>query len=533
MRLVPALLLAAPLFAQCTYTLDKTTVNIPAAGGTTTTINITTQSACRWLPSVTAGSSFIHLGATSQQIVTGSGSFTFSVDANPIGQARTGTITIQGDTTANVFMNVTHDAAVCNFAFSPTSQNFSANGGSGAVLVTANCAWAVSNSVGNWVNIPFSTSGGITNATVPFTVAGNPCITGRSGTIVLNGSTLSKPLTSTVNQDGSPQNFSLSGTSINADSTANDYRFGVTTGTGCGWGASSDVSWMQIISGASGNGNGNISFHLIANTSATRTGNIHVNAGGGFQFLYTVTQAAASPAATTVAAVSNVGNYATDAVSPGEIVAIFGQNMGPPAPGVPLQISGGLLTTTLGGTQVLFDSVPAPIIFSRDTQVNAIVPYGVKGKTSTQVQVSYNGAISAAVTMPVQDTTPAILTLDQSGRGPGAILNQDFSINSSSLPAARGSIVAIYCTGGGTLNPAVADGAVLGAIVPRLQQSVSVTMGGVDAKVTYAGGVSQSVAGLVQVNAEVPASLTPDPKVPIVVTIGGVSSSAGVTVAVK
>ena len=532
---VATLVLVAPLWAQtqqCTYTLDKTTVNLPAAATATVTINVTaTPITCRWLPNVTLGN-WIHLSVTSQQVITGSGTFSFSTDANPIGSARTGNVEIVTGNPVDPILIVNQDAAVCNFAFSPSSQNFSVSGGNGAVLVTANCAWAVSNAAGNWVNIPSSTAGGITNATVPFTVTANGCVTPRSGSIVLNGSALPKPLTSTVTQDGSPSNFSLSATSATADATASDNRVGVNTGDGCGWSAMSDVSWMQITGPASGVGNSNIAYHLIANTSAVRTGSIHVNAGGGIQLLYTVTQTAPGPPTPAITSVANAANYATDAISPGQIVTIFGQNMGP-KPLVPLQISSGLLTTTLGGTQVLFDGTPVPMIYSLDSQVSAIAPYGLAGKSSTQVQVSYNGNASAGVTMPVQASTPAIFTADSSGLGPGAILNQDFSLNSSSLPAARGSVVAIYCTGGGAVSPAVADGSIVGTPLPQLTLPVSVTIGGLNADVQYSGLVPSSVAGLVQINAVVPANATVGPKIPIVVKIGNASSTAGVTIAVK
>jgi len=289
---------------------------------------------------------------------------------------------------------------------------------------------------------------------------------------------------------------------------------------------------MQITGPASGVGNSNIAYHLIANTSAVRTGSIHVNAGGGIQLLYTVTQTAPGPPTPAITSVANAANYATDAISPGQIVTIFGQNMGP-KPLVPLQISSGLLTTTLGGTQVLFDGTPVPMIYSLDSQVSAIAPYGLAGKSSTQVQVSYNGNASAGVTMPVQASTPAIFTADSSGLGPGAILNQDFSLNSSSLPAARGSVVAIYCTGGGAVSPAVADGSIVGTPLPQLTLPVSVTIGGLNADVQYSGLVPSSVAGLVQINAVVPANATVGPKIPIVVKIGNASSTAGVTIAVK
>jgi uncharacterized protein (TIGR03437 family) len=289
---------------------------------------------------------------------------------------------------------------------------------------------------------------------------------------------------------------------------------------------------MTLISGASGSGSGAVGYHVLANAGAARTGSIHVNTSPTTQLQFTVTQQAAAPPTPVLSSVDNAASYATDAVSPGEIVTLFGQNMGP-TPLVPLQIVNGALTTTLGGTQVLFDGVAAPMIYSLQGQVSAVAPYGLAGKTSTQVQVKYNGAVSNTVTMPVQPSTPAIFSLDSSGLGPGAILNQDFSINSSALPAARGSVVSIYCTGGGVTNPATADGAVVGATLPQLTLPTTVTIGGLNATVSYAGGVPSSIAGLTQINAQVPAGVTPGTKIPVVVKIGDATSISGVTMAVN
>jgi uncharacterized protein (TIGR03437 family) len=60
-----------------------------------------------------------------------------------------------------------------------------------------------------------------------------------------------------------------------------------------------------------------------------------------------------------------------------------------------------------------------------------------------------------------------------------------------------------------------------------------VTIGGLDARVAYAGGVPGAVAGLTQINAEIPAGLTPNAGTPIVVHIGTYNSSPGVTISVR
>jgi uncharacterized protein (TIGR03437 family) len=279
---------------------------------------------------------------------------------------------------------------------------------------------------------------------------------------------------------------------------------------------------------AGGAGNGSIVYHLIENKSATaRTGIIHVGA-----LSFPVTQQAPPPPPVLLSSVANAANYATDAVSPGEIVTLFGSNLGPGSI-VTLQLSNNVVTNNLAGTQVLFDDTPAPMIYTLAGQVSAVVPYAVAGKSTTKVQVTYNGAPSNTMTIPVQSATPGIFSLDASGSGPGAILNQDTSINSSGNPAARGSVISIFLTGGGVTTPASADGSVTGAPPPLLVQSPTVTIGGVNAQLKFAGGAPASVAGLTQINVAIPAEAPSGLALPVVVKIAGFSSTGAATIAVK
>ena len=62
---------------------------------------------------------------------------------------------------------------------------------------------------------------------------------------------------------------------------------------------------------------------------------------------------------------------------------------------------------------------------------------------------------------------------------------------------------------------------------------MTVTIGGVNAAVQYAGGVPGTVAGFTQINVEVPAGLTPALALPVIVKIGDFTSTGSVTVAVK
>ena len=235
-----------------------------------------------------------------------------------------------------------------------------------------------------------------------------------------------------------------------------------------------------------------------------------------------------------VGGIVNAASYAGGSVSPGEIVTIFGSFPGP-AGLVTLQLdSRGYVATSLGSAQVLFDGVPAPMIYARAGQVAAIVPYAVSAKTSTQIQVSYQGQNSNAVSIPVAAVAPAIFTVNASGVGQGSILNQDGTVNSPTNPAGPGLFVSVFGTGEGQTNPPGIDGKPADSPAPTpVATPVTATVGGVNAKVQYAGGAPGLVAGVLQVNVQIPQNVTPGNAVPIVLTIGGKSTQTNVTLAVS
>jgi len=209
--------------------------------------------------------------------------------------------------------------------------------------------------------------------------------------------------------------------------------------------------------------------------------------------------------------VVNAASYLGGGVAPGEIVTIFGAAMGP-SQTVPLSLTADQrLDTTLAGARILFNGAPAPLMYVSDKQSSAIVPYAVAGRTSVDVQVEYQGVQSDVMTVPVLPSRPGIFSLDGSGQGLLAILNEDGSVNSPSNPAARGSIVTIYATGGGEHDPAVADGQILSNVLPRVSLPISLSFDNgpeydvnADGEVLYAGGSPGSVAGLLQINVRVP-----------------------------
>jgi uncharacterized protein (TIGR03437 family) len=154
-------------------------------------------------------------------------------------------------------------------------------------------------------------------------------------------------------------------------------------------------------------------------------------------------------------------------------------------------------------------------------------------RSNTQLQVEYQGTRSSPIALTVAAAAPAIFTANQSGKGQGSILNQDYTVNSAAAPAAMGSVIMIYATGGGAMASAVLDGSIAQPPFAALSQNVVVRIGGVPAQVLYQGAAPGIVQGVLQINAVVPNGIAPGDTVPIELTIGGVTSPAGVTLAVR
>lgn len=232
--------------------------------------------------------------------------------------------------------------------------------------------------------------------------------------------------------------------------------------------------------------------------------------------------------------VVDAGSAGNGTVTPGKIVVIYGSRMGPAALASGRLADDGRLATELAGTQVLFDNVAAPLIYTSAGQLAAVVPYSVDGKKGVQMRVRYNGLNSELIPLPVADVAPSIFTADFSGRGQGAVLNQDgVTVNSAQRPADKGSIVSIYATGEGQTQPAGLDGRLAtGGNLPRPTRAVKVFIGGREAEVTYAGAAPGAVAGLFQVNARIPADAASG-NVAVELQVGSVKSQPGVTLAVK
>ncbi|MBI1354714.1 MAG: hypothetical protein GC160_10230 [Acidobacteria bacterium] len=218
------------------------------------------------------------------------------------------------------------------------------------------------------------------------------------------------------------------------------------------------------------------------------------------------------------------------AVAPGEILAIFGRHLGPQTlAGAALQ--DGRLTTEIAGVRVLIDGRPAPMIFASAGQLAAIVPYDADSiPFGPSLQVEVDGVLAEPRELSLTDAAPGIFTLDSSGSGPGAILNQDGSLNTADNPAKPGSIVVLWATGEGQTNPPGVDGLVAGDVLPQPLAAVSAQLQGVNAEVLYAGAAPGLTAGVMQVNLRVPPDFSAKGPIPVTIRVGSQYSPAGVTV---
>lgn len=231
-----------------------------------------------------------------------------------------------------------------------------------------------------------------------------------------------------------------------------------------------------------------------------------------------------------IGGIRNGGSLESGAISPGEALVIFGSGIGPDVD----QVSDpGPSSLSIGSTTVLIDGSPAPLLYASTNQINALVPFDVAGKELVQLQVLKDSQSIATVSVPVAPAAPSIFTLTSDGVGPGAILNQDVTVNTVDNPAGRGSIVSLFATGIGQLDPPAQDGQAASNDLQRALLPVSVQVGGVDAEVLYAGSAPSLVSGVVQVNCRIPENLEPGPSVPVVVAAGAAKSQSGVTLSIR
>jgi uncharacterized protein (TIGR03437 family) len=230
--------------------------------------------------------------------------------------------------------------------------------------------------------------------------------------------------------------------------------------------------------------------------------------------------------------VVNVASGQSAAIAPGELVTIFGSFLGP-RDGVAQPVSAAsMFPSDFSGTAVLLGGMAAPLLYVSGSQINTVAPFSINVSAPVQLSVRAFGYESDPLVFETSPAAPALFTAEGSGVGQAAALNQDATANSPANPARTGSIVSVFGTGFGTTEPVSVDGLLNGSLLSGLALPVHVSVAGKNALVTYAGSAPGLVAGVVQINFQIPLGAGPGPAA-VAVSAGDFATANSVTIAIQ
>jgi uncharacterized protein (TIGR03437 family) len=209
--------------------------------------------------------------------------------------------------------------------------------------------------------------------------------------------------------------------------------------------------------------------------------------------------------------------YPNRALAPGAVSSIFGfagqfvpVGTGQSAPSLPLP-------TQLLNVQVLFGGTggtPAPLFYIGNGQINLQVPSNTptSGNVEVLVQRTDTGQILGDAFVAMNTVSPALFTVNSSGQGQVVALNQDNTPNSSTNPAANGTVIQFFGTGQGVVPNMPADGTAASGLTPTPYTPTVVIGTGLDnnpvPNIQYSG-LAPGQVGVWQVNAYIPSTVAP------------------------
>ncbi len=248
-----------------------------------------------------------------------------------------------------------------------------------------------------------------------------------------------------------------------------------------------------------------------------------------------------------ISLVTNGASFLAGPIAPGEMIAIFGSASAPIGPTTALRLDDRTcpspctnVPTSMGGVQVVFQpgGIVAPLVFVSSTQINCMVPYEVQGSTTGKIEVIFLGQRSASVPVQYVATQPGVFTALGTGSGLASVQQYDPSgayrgQNSSANPAEPGWTLSFYATGEGIIPaPAVTGKITTGGPVVPLLGPPTLLIDNLSAKIDYFSEADGLVAGMLQVNAIVPAGVHSG-QVPFSLAINGNGSQPNVFVFIK
>jgi uncharacterized protein (TIGR03437 family) len=226
----------------------------------------------------------------------------------------------------------------------------------------------------------------------------------------------------------------------------------------------------------------------------------------------------------------NAASRLTGLVAPGELLLFAA----PSGPGnlVAATPAGGSYPTQLGGMQITFDGIPAPILAAQNGYVLLVAPHELAARTTTTVQFLYLGNSSNLLQLPVAPSAPGLFAVASSGMGAGMILDKNLAPVSASSPARSGDLVFLTITGVGSVSPCGANGQSQAYTILTPQQSIMATVGGIATSPVWIWGDPSGVPGMVQAAVIVPSGLPPGDAA-VTVKAGTASGQPGVTMPVR
>ena len=239
-----------------------------------------------------------------------------------------------------------------------------------------------------------------------------------------------------------------------------------------------------------------------------------------------------------IAAFANAANHVPhrwNDASLGEVLTIFGGNLGPRTPIEASAVDGRDLPQELAGTRVRMGAGPVPLIAVEPSRVDAVFPYRDVRREKMIVERDGLASNPVEVQYSYYMVSPGLFSGDGSGAGQALAIHQgDGSRNGPENPAPKGSIIVLYATGLGQTAPFGIDGRIAAeGILPEVRAPVSVLIGNRAAEVLFAGGVPGMVAGISQVKVRIGALTPSGSHIPVRLIAGRQETDQLLTIAVE
>ncbi|MEO8659176.1 MAG: hypothetical protein ABI693_11940 [Bryobacteraceae bacterium] len=222
--------------------------------------------------------------------------------------------------------------------------------------------------------------------------------------------------------------------------------------------------------------------------------------------------------------VTNASNGQSGQIAPGEILSLYGQNLGPDPGAGPILEVGLKLASEVEHTKVIFDGAPGAILYTGTGQINVVAPETLVPGSTVAMQVLHYGIPSPQVDISITQMSPGLFGYTTQGRLYAAALTSDAHLQGPGTPLQRGKVAVFYGTGIGLPGSKAADGIADRPSEVPIRPTVSI--GGRPAEVLYAGGSPGLTVGLTQINIIVPPDAPTGTAVEVVFSAGGQSAGA-------